>query len=383
MNDLAVTPGESQASRALEIGGRVLRAISGACVEADRFLFGYRWRLVIAVGVIGMVLGIAHSLDAFGAWPHVLSLVVFVLLLVMLAWARVAVIHHEATDDGWAGALRGALAGLSELLSDDSDDAESSAVQRGAARRRVWTARLFSLSVLVYTVASIASIAPSLAKGAGLFQVGAMVMVAVSVALWLRGTQDDEQASERQKFTTISTEATEAEFLSLPPILELKKSTVSELALVHRSGDELLRELLVQLPGWTPGRCKHEKVYQEKLVRFLRRKLPGIRVDTEVPMTPDNYRNRAVRFGRIDIVLDGRIAIELKRGLENNQNLYRCVGQIETYSSLWRDKGLLFLLVCEYESDFSSSASVESLVGLQQRGTPFRVLVGGHRLPER
>lgn len=168
-------------------------------------------------------------------------------------------------------------------------------------------------------------------------------------------------------------------FLALPPVLDLKDRSLADIRLVRRSDDELLRELLIQLPRWRPGERDDEGEYQDALTCFLKRRLPGVQIETSVQLTPDSSSGRANCLRSIDLVLDRRIGIELKCNLHRSSELHRCVGQMQDYASLWGDRGPLFLLVCESERDFLRTAKAEALTAAQHAGAPFRVLVGGYR----
>lgn len=382
-DDDAKAPQTSQASRALDVAARVLAVISSLCVELDRRLVGKRWCTIVGVSGLGMLLGIACSLDWLPGWPHMVSLAVFILLVATLAWAQVVVIRFEVQDKGWKAAMRGGLDGLMAMWSsDDGDDEDDDhpGKQQSATQRRAWVARLLAFAVLAYTLASIVGLVPSAAQVATITQGVAIVAVVLSGGLWLHGRQADGQTKPR-KFATVSTEATEAEFLALPPMVVLNKATVGQLTLAHRATDELLRELLIQLPRWTPGDRGSEKAYEAALVRFLQRSIPNARIEQQVYLTPDGSRGQANRLARIDLVLDGHIAIELKR-LKTKSELDRCVGQIRDYADLWGDRGPLFLLVCESAPEFLKSATAERLIDAQ-RGATFRVLIAGFRHAKR
>ncbi len=70
---------------------------------------------------------------------------------------------------------------------------------------------------------------------------------------------------------------------------------------------------------WRPRGCESERDYENSLYQFLWRELPD----------HDITRQSAKGRFRADIVLDGKIIIEIKNNLDSTANYQRLVGQIE------------------------------------------------------
>ena len=92
---------------------------------------------------------------------------------------------------------------------------------------------------------------------------------------------------------------------------------------------------------WTPDDHQSEAEFRDSFIRFLRLKLHGAEVRREVDC----------RGGRVDIDVDGRIAVELKHNLTSADKLKKLIGQIETYRTA-TESDILVLLVGETGEDY-------------------------------
>jgi hypothetical protein len=99
--------------------------------------------------------------------------------------------------------------------------------------------------------------------------------------------------------------------------------------------------LLAHLARWKPRRLDSEAAYEASLKRFLQRELPGTKIERQYWLQGRDGR----RVGKLDLVIDGVLAIELKRLLRSSE-ADRAVGQIWKYAEAWM-QGPVLLLLCE------------------------------------
>ncbi|NJK32941.1 MAG: hypothetical protein HC927_11330 [Deltaproteobacteria bacterium] len=346
------------------------------CIAIDRVLVGRRWKAILGLSSIGMLTGVAHMIPGVPAWPHKVVLLVFLLLVVMLAWAYVADVYYEArrSDEGaapagWGATLRNAFAGFWEMIMPSEHDGVS---ETSDEKQRKLSGRLFGLSVTSYTLASlVVFVFASAAKWTGIVQFFSVLALAVSVWLWWKTRGSNVRVLPQAP--AFSPPTARSDIMKLPPIMDLKRGVPLEEGLMQSIGDPVLRELLRQLPRWTPGERGYEKEYEQALVKFIKRTLPGVDVTRQVYVTPkERYR--------VDVVLDGRIAIELKKGLSNSSSLNSCIGQIRNYAKYWEERGPLLLLICNSTHDYLSTAHAQRLVEEQVSDRLFRVVIAGYRI---
>ncbi len=84
---------------------------------------------------------------------------------------------------------------------------------------------------------------------------------------------------------------------------------------------------------WEPRRCSTEKDFEKSLLLELQNKLK----DEKILSQYGSGRQR------VDIVVHGKVPIEIKKDLRSNAALQRTIGQLEQYLEDW---GYLFLVLC-------------------------------------
>ncbi|MEK6978326.1 MAG: hypothetical protein AABX40_08045 [Candidatus Hydrothermarchaeota archaeon] len=87
------------------------------------------------------------------------------------------------------------------------------------------------------------------------------------------------------------------------------------------------------IESWQPKGCTTEKDFEQSLLKELQKKLKKQRIQTQYGLGRQ----------RIDIVVDGKVPIELKKDLKRTSALQRAVGQLEQYLQDWDH---LFLVLC-------------------------------------
>jgi hypothetical protein len=129
--------------------------------------------------------------------------------------------------------------------------------------------------------------------------------------------------------------------------------------------------LLNTLAQWKPRASEREAGYERSLVRFLERNVPGIDAQTQLPFEADDGTR-----GRIDVVLDDVVAIELKRDLRASSEADRAVGQIIKYAASWR-KGPVILLLVEASEEIADFPVLRRIAELREQGRSLFVVAAG------
>lgn len=93
------------------------------------------------------------------------------------------------------------------------------------------------------------------------------------------------------------------------------------------------KQVLKLIESWRPRRCKTEKDFERSLFKHLGKNLSKSEVVKQ-------YGAGRVRG---DIVVDGRILIEIKNNLDSTSKLQRLFGQLEIYASDWKRDVVLVL----------------------------------------
>jgi len=99
--------------------------------------------------------------------------------------------------------------------------------------------------------------------------------------------------------------------------------------LIKTCTQEVIKELG---EGWS------ERVYHNALLSELRRK--GLSYETEAT-TPVRYKGENVGFVRLDILVENRIIVELKKGTGGTKAKKTDVNQLIRYCTVLDKKGLL------------------------------------------
>lgn len=88
------------------------------------------------------------------------------------------------------------------------------------------------------------------------------------------------------------------------------------------------------LEKWEPEReCKTEKQFEKSLAEFLRKECPKYKVQQQYGVGRD----------KIDIVVQDKVAIEIKNKFKTKSEFQRLIGQIEYYSKNFEK---LFIVIC-------------------------------------
>ena len=135
-----------------------------------------------------------------------------------------------------------------------------------------------------------------------------------------------------------------------------------------------LQVLLHHIARWKPRHQDSEAAYEASLKRFLQRELPGAKVERQQSLQTSDGR----MVGKVDLVVDDVLAIELKRLLRSSE-ADRAVGQVWKYAEAWT-RGPVMLLLCETRAGFARAGFIDRIGELRDRGRPLFVVAAGRRL---
>lgn len=151
------------------------------------------------------------------------------------------------------------------------------------------------------------------------------------------------------------------------------------IATISASKSVLFSDFVTALQNWNPRKADYEYEYQDRLYRHLRKHLPEANIEMEYPIGENHLGSR----GRADIVVNDTILIEMKRDSSAGA-IQRAKGQISQYSEIWKDKGPVILLLCDYEFEQARLAftpTMNDLAKLQRPALTIVARVKGEHLP--
>jgi len=94
------------------------------------------------------------------------------------------------------------------------------------------------------------------------------------------------------------------------------------------------RDVIKLIDDWRPRKCETEKDYERSLHKHLEKNLEK----------SDVIMQYAAGRVKGDIVVDGKILIEIKDSLKSTGQLQRLLGQLEIYATQW--KGTVIVVIC-------------------------------------
>jgi len=95
-----------------------------------------------------------------------------------------------------------------------------------------------------------------------------------------------------------------------------------------------VRDVIKLIDDWRPRKCETEKDYERSLHKHLEKNLEK----------SDVIMQYAAGRVKGDIVVDGKILIEIKDSLKSTGQLQRLLGQLEIYATQW--KGTVIVVIC-------------------------------------
>ena len=143
---------------------------------------------------------------------------------------------------------------------------------------------------------------------------------------------------------------------------------ISEIAVTDRSS--LFNDFAKAMKSWKPGNFHYEYEFQNRLYRHLKKSLPNSNIELEYPIGDTSMGNK----GRADIVIDETILIEMKRD-SSASAVQRAKGQILQYSDIWRNRGPVILLLCNYEFEHAKLSYSSTMLDLSKLERPVLTIV--------
>jgi hypothetical protein len=132
----------------------------------------------------------------------------------------------------------------------------------------------------------------------------------------------------------------------------------------------LFNDFVNSLKDWKPEACKHEYEFQDKLFRHLKKSMPEATIELEYPIGSKERGNK----GRADVVINDTILIEMKKDSSAGA-IQRAKGQILQYSEIWRNKGPVILLLCNYDYDHAKLSFTSTMSDLSLLKRPALTIV--------
>jgi len=345
------------------------------CEHIDRWLYGWRWRLIGLCGFAATLGGIFDASMGEKILPfNLLSLVSIIplfFLSLILFFARIGSFRDE--DDNWSMefAVQRFREGIGALWDSITEFFMAPFYEELKIIGKIWAATSmlvlsilnilrFSLALLQEVVGNrdrtLSGIIDDTATTTWVFAALFIFSIGLIFLGWWQGR--GSELGQAIKATKLHRQYG-APFVSWPPVIDCNRDDVKGLA--ARVPDPVLSRLLVALADWKPKRrFTHESEYQADLASHLRRKMPGI-AEREVPV---GKRSKGTD-GRADFIIGEHVLIEMKRRL-TKPNADKALGQVQRYCQAWPEKPI-FLLLCDTQINDSNRFIVQEFHRLQQR----------------
>lgn len=330
-----------------------LKAMRGVLRGAERFdalSYGHRLTIIYVLAGIYCLCVIASAIWSIPALERS-ALIAFFFVLGVYGLARVDAFR---TDDGrwtWSAAFRG-LGGAWGRARDWFADWRELPVE---ARRTSLTSILVMGGCL--TVAVRGGLEWVLApKDSIFFLLWAFVgWAAIAFGLYRWYAYRSPRAPRAKELPAANALCARAS--GLPAVIDLVRDREASLQRAKAGADDYLYSLLVVLAEWKP-RPRGEPLeadYHDSLHRFLRKRAPQLQVERERPINAVIEGTRR----RLDLAIDGRVVIELKRHLRRTADADRAYGQIRGYAQAW-PHGPVLLVLCETSDDFAQQRGLQN-----------------------
>ncbi|MEO7032863.1 MAG: hypothetical protein ABI548_03445 [Polyangiaceae bacterium] len=322
----------------------------------------------------GLGFAVWFAREYVGGIDYVLTLLAYTSLLYLLLLAKFWWVRDPDGDWTWSAFSTRARVAITDVAQTIFD-----------AQERSWAGVLDELRAFL------------LALGTGLVVLGAPVAAIVGAALSFLGLEQ-ERANFTEFVNTMSVAGTAMIAVALltwflkkaqrraPQADSFKRAAVAlrdirDLPFVIDTFDPdgngapaELQVLLHHIARWKPRHQDSEAAYEASLKRFLQRELPGAKVERQQSLQTSDGR----MVGKVDLVVDDVLAIELKRLLRSSE-ADRAVGQIWKYAEAWT-RGPVMLLLCETRAGFAQAGFIDRIGELRDRGRPLFVVAAGRRL---
>jgi hypothetical protein len=170
--------------------------------------------------------------------------------------------------------------------------------------------------------------------------------------------------------TKYSSEIIKMEMNNRDELVINAKTEIQINSVIANSKSVLFNDFAIALQNWSPNTANYEWQYQDRLYRHLRKYLPEASIVLEYPIGSKANGNK----GRADIVVNDTILIEMKRDSSAGA-IQRAKGQISQYSEIWKDKGPVILLLCNYDYEHAKLSFGTHMTDLYNLDRPVITIV--------
>ena len=331
---------------------RGMRAVLHVAERIDALSYGNRLTVIYALACVYCLSVIASAIWSIPALERG-ALIIFFLMPGVYGLARVDAFR---TDDGrwtWSVAMRGLSGGWGRARDWFADWHELPV----EARRTSLTSILVMGGCLTVAVRGGFEwvLAP---KDSIIFLLWAFIgWAAIVLGLYRWYAYRSPRAPRAKELPAANALCARAS--GLPAVIDLVRDREASLQRARAGADDYLYSLLVVLAEWKP-RPRGEPLeadYHDSLHRFLRKRAPHLQVERERPINAVIEGTRR----RLDLAIDGRVVIELKRHLRRTADADRAYGQIRGYAQAW-PHGPVLLVLCETSDDFAQQRGLQNKI---------------------
>jgi hypothetical protein len=351
------------AAGAWSLAGALARLLGDAAWWLDRATYGKRLFWLLVAGAIVLATK-SLAVDAYVPALLFYSTFLYLLLLARLWWVR-----DDAGNWTWSHFIERSLGVMKDAFAGLFQGEEFSLQNLLEQLQLVLLSTGLSLAVLAPPLGALARFLLADGTVAGLLatvELGGQVLVGLGIVPWLLKRLRGKSAAAKHFKQAAAALGRTASYKTVPLIIDVRQpSNLSGQVPVE------FEPLLSILAQWRPRASEREAGYERSLVRFLERNMPGIDAQTQLPFQAEDGTR-----GRIDIVLDEVVAIELKRDLRASADADRAVGQVLKYAASWR-RGPVLLLLCEASAEVADLPVLKRIAELREGGRSLFVVAAG------
>lgn len=356
--------------RRASIALRAIRFVLDCAERFDAFSYGRRDIVVYVLACLYCLCVLASAIWRVPVLERV-ALVLFFLVLGTYGLARLALFRGDDGRWTWRSATRG-IRGIWDRGRDWYAERQDWPPE---VHRRAWTIFFFMGGCISTAIRGGAEwvFAP---KDSIAFIVWAFAgWAAIAVGLYRLYKYWSPRAPQKKALPASTALQTRAR--GLPPVIDLVRHPDASLQHVKAGVDDYLFSLLEVLARWNPrphGRAS-ELAYQDSLQRHLRKRAPELRVERERPIDVVIEQTRR----RLDLTIDERVVIELKRDLRLTANVDRAYSQLRSYAKAW-PHGPILLIICETGEGFAQQRDLQGKIeSLRADGCAVVAIAAGRR----
>jgi hypothetical protein len=331
---------------------RIVRFILHCAERFDALSYGHRDKILYTLAGIYCFSVVGSLITKVPTWERV-ALAVFFFVLGAYGLARLALFRRE--DGRWT--WRSAASGLSGSWRRARDWFSDWRELPPEARRASWTTLLVMGGCVSIAIRGGFEwmLVPKNSIGFTVWAFAGWLAIAVGLYRWYKfRSPRAPRAKELPGAAALCARAA-----GLPPVLDLVRNRDAALHHARVNADDYLYTLLTVLSEWKP-RPRGEPTeldYQDSLHRHLRKRAPGLRVERERPIDAIVEGTRR----RLDLAIDGRVVIELKRHLRRTADADRAFGQLRGYAKAW-PHGPILLVLCETGDEFAHQRDLQGKI---------------------